>query len=123
MTLRFPRLLCVALILGALFSGTIPAARAAQVGFRDVSPAASYAEAVQQLTSRGIIRGYADGRFGPDDALLRAQTAVTLVRAMGLSNQPVTRDFTDRGYTDAESWNAVRLLADRNVARGNVDGT
>ncbi len=98
-------------------------ARAAASPFPDVPAGASYAEAIQQLSARGVIRGYPDGRFGPKDVLLRAQTAVTLVRAMGLADQPVGRDFSDRGATDLETWTAVRILAGRDIAHGFPDGT
>lgn len=96
---------------------------AAGAAFPDVPAGASYAEAVQQLSASGIIRGYADGRFGPANPLLRAQAAVTIVRAMQLANQQPSQNFTDQGSTDDESWKAVRILADRAIARGFPDGT
>ena len=69
------------------------------------------------------MHGYADGRFGPTDAVLRAQSAVTLVRAMHLTAQQPSHNFSDQGPTDAESWAAVGILADRAIARGYADGT
>ncbi len=91
--------------------------------FPDVPADATYAEAVRQLAARGVVHGYSDGRFGADDPLLRAQTAVVLVRAMALPSRAGVRDFSDRGSTDEETWAAVRLLADRGIARGFPDGT
>jgi len=96
---------------------------AAGTTFPDVPASASYAEAVQQLLASGVIHGYADGRFGPADAILRAQAAVTIVRAMQFTAQQPQQDFADQGPTDNESWKAVRTLADRGVARGFADGT
>ncbi len=116
--------LCIALLLLVTFQPPfIPLARAAPAAFPDIPPEASYGEAVRQLTSLGIVRGYPDGRFGPQDSLLRAQTAVTLVRAMGLTGTGSTHNFSDQGDIDEESWAAVRILADRDVARGFPDGT
>jgi hypothetical protein len=91
--------------------------------FPDVPDTASCANAVQQLTQRGIIKGYQDGTFGPGDPLLRSQAAATIIRAAGWSGETPSRDFTDQGTTDAELWRAVRILADRGVARGFPDGT
>lgn len=113
----------VLVLLATILPTTTSPALAAGSRFPDVSPEASYAEAVQQLVASGIIRGYPDGRFGPNDSILRAQSAVTLVRAMRLAGQRPSHNFSDQGSTDDESWNAVRILADQAVARGYADGT
>jgi aryl-phospho-beta-D-glucosidase BglC (GH1 family) len=114
--------LAVLILVAAMPASSLPTYAEPQL-FPDVPAEASFAEAVRELSSRGIVRGYADGRFGPQDPLLRAQTAVTLVRAMGLTGSPGTRNFSDQGEIDDESWAAVRILADRDVARGYPDGT
>jgi hypothetical protein len=90
--------------------------------FPDVGPTSSWAIAVQRLTSLGIVRGYHDGTLVSADQLLRAQAAATLVRAAGWSTATPIRDYADRGDIDTELWRAVRLLADREVARGFPDG-
>lgn len=123
--MRAPILRLCLVLLPLLF--LVPQARsAAQVvptPFPDVPTDATYAESVRQLAAHGIVHGYPDGRFGPGDPLLRAQTAVTLVRAINLPDRGGTRDFNDRGDTDDETWAAVRLLADRSIARGFPDGS
>jgi len=48
--------------------------------FADVSDDAWYAQAVTYLASIGIISGYADGSFGPDRAITRAEFAVIASR-------------------------------------------
>jgi hypothetical protein len=65
-----------------------------------------------------LIRGYGDGRFGPEDELLRAQIAVLLVRAMGWSGEQAANPFTDGGGIAPELWDAVAILAARDIARG-----
>ncbi len=122
MIARVPRV-CLTMIVLLLSVPSAPAASAAPAAFPDVPADAPHAEAVRELVARGIVRGYPDGRFGPEDALLRAQTAVTLVRALGLPAGVGARSFSDQGETDGESWAAVRLLADRDIARGFPDGT
>ncbi len=113
------RLGCIFLLLLSLVPTSIATAATT---FPDLPATATYTEAVRQLAERGIIRGYPDGRFGPADPLLRAQTAVTLVRATGLSERDGARSFNDRGDTDPETWAAVRILADHDIARGFSDG-
>lgn len=123
--MRVPVLrLCLAL-LSFLFLVPQPRsdALAAPVPFPDVPADATYAEAIRQLAAHGIVHGYSDGRFGPGDPLLRAQTAVILVRAMNIPTWGGAHDFADRGDTDDETWAAVRLLADRGIARGFPDGS
>ncbi len=119
-----PRRLATAVFLFLLLLNPLaiptPASAAA---FPDINASMSCAVAVQRLTTFGIIRGYQDGTFGPTDHLLRAQAAATLVRAAGWSTDTPTRNFSDRGNTDAELWRAVRILADRGVAYGFPDGT
>lgn len=46
--------------------------------FKDVSPTAYYAEHIKNLKDLGVISGYADGRFGPDDFITRGQLATIL---------------------------------------------
>jgi hypothetical protein len=117
------RLFCGLALLMLILPTAGLAAPLPRASFPDVATDASYAEAIDQLVARGIVRGYPDGRFGPDDSLLRAQAAGTLTRAMGLTGQSSSRNFSDQGATDDELWMAVCLLADRDIARGFPDGT
>ena len=92
--------------------------------FPDVAPGLPYFEAINALSERGIIQGYADGRFGPDDRVLRAQSAALIARAAGwdAENWP-DAGFPDRGPIDDALWRAVRTLAHYGVALGYPDGT
>jgi hypothetical protein len=53
--------------------------------FIDVRSTDWYAEAVGALSDAGVINGRADGTFGPDDPVTRAEFAVLLVRSLGLA--------------------------------------
>jgi hypothetical protein len=104
--------------------------------FSDV-PAGSFgSNAIAELTTRGIIKGYEDGSFGASKFVLRAQIAALVGRAMGTDNAsgpgvgPATwatedhgNTFTDRNGVDDELWRAVGSLAFHNVARGYPNGT
>ena len=48
--------------------------------FPDVAEGAWYAEAVETLSALGIVAGYPDGRFGPDDLITRAEFTTMAVR-------------------------------------------
>lgn len=70
-------------------------AAAAGTSYPDCAAAGWYADAVAWATGAGIVGGYADGRFGPDDPLTREQMVTMLyryVQAQGGS--------TDAGKTD-----------------------
>ena len=50
--------------------------------FPDVPASAWYAEAVNGLSARGIVNGYPDGSFKPEQTATRAEVAVMLYRAL-----------------------------------------
>jgi len=117
----FVVLLC-ALLLGLVPPWSTPS-RAAAATFCDVPSNAPYYEAVTQLSSRGIINGYANGCFGPNDTTLRAQMAALIARTVGWSGEDHGNSFPDRGVVDADLWRNVGTLAYYDVARGYQDGT
>ncbi|PIC99607.1 MULTISPECIES: S-layer homology domain-containing protein [unclassified Sporosarcina] len=53
-------------------------------GFKDVSIANGYYKAIAALAEAGIISGYGDGRYGPNDYVTRGQFASILVKAFDL---------------------------------------
>ncbi len=67
------------LFLLGLLAGIIPTAFAVTT-FTDVDKSAWYADAVQSLSDKGIIKGYEDGSFQPSNNVNRAELAVTLDR-------------------------------------------
>ncbi len=92
--------------------------------FSDVVPGSPYFAAIVALTDRGIIQGYADGRFGPNDLVLRAQSAALIARAVGWDAETWSdADFPDRGPVDDALWRNVRTLAHYGVALGYADGS
>lgn len=97
---------------------------AASPRFTDVSPGHPYHDAIVALADRGIIRGYGDGRFGPNDHTLRAQSAALIARAAGLDAEDwPDASFPDQGEVDDDLWRNVRTLAHYQVALGYEDGT
>ena len=91
--------------------------------FPDVPPSHPYYQAITELAAQGIIRGYQDGRFGPNDPTLRAQMAALIARAMGWDAERWPNPFPDRGSVDADLRRNVGTLNHYDVARGYPDGT
>lgn len=86
-------------------------------------PDGAIGEAIGQLATRDIARGYGDGTFGPRDTVLRAQIAGFLVRAMGWDGERHPPTFSDQGQVDDDLWGTVGTLAHHGVAQGYGDGT
>ena len=77
-------------LLGAL-SGS-----ALAVSFSDVPPGHPYATAIADLAGRGVIGGFSDGTFKPDDPVTRQQFAKMIVKTLGLPVSVADTDpFTD----------------------------
>ncbi|MBN1631552.1 MAG: S-layer homology domain-containing protein [Thermoleophilia bacterium] len=73
-----------------------PKATEPQQGFDDVPATHPYYVQINAVAGQGIVGGYGDGRFGPDNLVTRQQFAKMIVRTLGL---PVTgaevSHFTD----------------------------
>lgn len=65
-----------------LKKNTTPAPTPDAKPFPDVPASAWYAEAVNGLSARGIVNGYPDGSFKPEQTATRAEVAVMLYRAL-----------------------------------------
>lgn len=71
------------------------------MGFVDVAQDSSYAEAIRWVASEGLMSGYGDGRFGPDDFVTKEQALVVLWRQFGA---PHLTDYARLGkYSDLRS--------------------
>ncbi len=69
--------------------------------FRDVSDSAWYAEAVRWATGQGIVEGYGDGSFGPNDPVTREQLAAMLCRYAACTGCDTTASGDLSGFRDA----------------------
>ena len=72
------RVLCLVLTL-LMVASTVSVFAA----FSDVPTTASYEKAVSALSQLGIIKGYDDGTFKPDNDVTRAEFTAMLMRTMG----------------------------------------
>ncbi|MBU7005857.1 S-layer homology domain-containing protein [Phosphitispora fastidiosa] len=77
--------------------------------FKDVPSNKWYAAEVTAAVQAGLIKGYGDGRFGPDDMITREQLAVIIANAMELEAEGAQLSFSDRD--NVSSWAADGIAA------------
>ena len=93
-------------------------------GFTDVAADTWYTDAVNWANANGIVTGYGDGRFGPEDTITREQMAVILYRAAKLLGRDVSARADLSGYTDAANEGEYAVEAMQwAVAQGLLTGT
>ena len=69
--------------------------------FTDVPAGQWYTNAVAWAAANGIVGGYGDGRFGPNDTITREQMAAILYRYAQFKGYDVSNTGNLSGYTDA----------------------
>lgn len=81
-------------------------------GFKDVSTANGYYKSIAAMADKGIISGYGDGRFGPNDPITRGQMASILVKAFDLPREYVyNHPFKDIGNSRSHVDNILAIYA------------
>ena len=79
--------------------------------FDDVDPDAWYIGAVRWASAEGVVRGFGDGRFAPDEAVTREQMAAILCRCAARLGHDVSADGDLSGFADAASISAYAVPA------------
>ena len=97
--------------------------QAAASAYSDVGDDDWYADGVAWAAENGIVNGYGDGQFGPNDSVTREQFIVMLWRYVG---SPEVNDH-DLSFTDAAQVNSYALEAmcwaiENGVLSGNDSG-
>ncbi|WP_438315869.1 N-acetylmuramoyl-L-alanine amidase [Sporosarcina sp. FA9] len=87
------------LILITTLVSVAPVQSSAQVTFSDVKNSDEYFNEVNYISSLGIIKGFPDGKFKPNDDITRFQAAKMLIIATGKQNH-ITNNVT---FTDLPS--------------------
>ena len=75
---------------------------AGESAFTDVASDAWYAEAVNWAAEQGIVSGYGNGLFGPEDDITREQMALILYKYAELKGYDVTVKGDLTAFTDGE---------------------
>ena len=100
----------------------------APVDFADVDPAAWYGEAVRWAAGQGIVGGYGNGSFGPNDPVTREQLAAILYRFaqhMGYDTegQADLSGFTDLTQVSTYAREAMAWCVDAGLLSGTSPTT
>lgn len=93
--------------------------------FSDVSKTASSYQAIAALQEAGIITGFSNGTFQPNEPVTRAQMAIILQRAYKLAEAEVKtakQTFSDVP-ADHPAYEAIQLMRDNGITTGYPDGT
>lgn len=81
-------------------------------GYKDVSTANGYYKAIAAMTEKGMISGYGDGRFGPNDPIKRGQMASIIVKAFDLPREPIyNHPFKDLSNNQSHTENILAIYA------------
>lgn len=91
--------------------------------FSDVERGAWYHSAICWAVEQGIVGGYGDGRFGPDDPITREQLAVMLWRGAGQPTPPnLLLTFPDADQASGYALDALRWAVEQGVLSGKSGG-
>ncbi|NLW54991.1 MAG: S-layer homology domain-containing protein [Clostridiaceae bacterium] len=90
--------------------------------YSDVSPTHWAYKQIESIASKGIIGGYPDGTFRPNNSITREEAAKMIVFAVGLPNKGKISNFPD---VPSKSWSTAVIAAARQngIINGYPDGT
>ena len=96
--------------------------------FRDVASGLWYSDAVAWAYNNGIVSGYGDGRFGPNDSITREQMALMLYNYAKCKGYDITASIDLNVYKDRDNisgWAeaAMKWAVANGLIRGRGDGT
>ena len=86
--------------------------------FSDVSPTNSHADNIAQLAARGVIDGYKDGTFKPNQYITRAQAAKIIANTLNLDTTNVTNPNFKDIPTSHPYYGYIAALAAADVIQG-----
>ena len=95
--------------------------------FADVASGTWYTDAVSWAAANGIVTGYSDTQFGPDDSITREQLAAILYRyaaykGMDTSATADLANFPDSGSVSTWAGDSVKWAVSFGLISGKDDG-
>ncbi|OPX84123.1 MAG: Endo-1,4-beta-xylanase A precursor [Pelotomaculum sp. PtaB.Bin104] len=93
--------------------------------FTDVAGTEWYAGCVAAGAGAGLVKGYEDHNFRPNNNITREELAVILARALDLLGEPATvgTNFTDAGLVSPWAKDSLAAVVAKGLAGGHPDGT
>lgn len=125
----FSLVIAFALVLGTLASA-LPAFAETVDGEENILPkdvmGTEYEKAVKRLVAFGLIEGYPDGTYKPENEINRAQFAKLLVYALGLEKAAMAIQGEPTGFSDVKEdyWAGgyINIAVDQGLIKGYPDG-
>jgi len=112
----------VAVVLGVIVVEPVTT-DAAGTSFTDVKPTLDHYNPIMNLFERGIVRGYSDGTYRPDNNLTRGQASKILALALKLD----TKNVKNPGFKDVDKTNGfykyIAALENAGLISGFEDNT
>ena len=99
---------------------------AATTTFSDITTGTPVADAVAKLVGYGVINGYEDGTFKPDNTITRAEFAAIITRFKGVEGAAnAVTGFADLDNDGSRAWARpyVKAAVDAGIINGFEDGT
>lgn len=90
------------------------------VSFKDVPASSWSASVVERAAKMGIVTGYSDGSYHPNEQVTRAEFATMLAKAFGLKGSSSSAFSDAKGHWASE---AIAALQANGIITGYSDGT
>lgn len=100
-----------------------------EMNYTDVASDAWYANAIRWATEKGVVTGYGDGKFGPDDNITREQLAEIIYRYAQSKGQGFTGawmfnlDYEDAASVSDSASEAMHWMVMKGIIKGQTDKT
>ena len=106
--------------IAAIFARLLRLPAASPAEYHDLTADAWYADAVSRCAAAGILTGYPDGTFRPNDPVTREQACAMLARALGISEarRADLSDFPDAAETGNWAKGYVAAMLNRGILTG-----
>lgn len=123
---KFRKVISAVLALAMLMSMSGIIAVADTTTLSDVDPNTNEGRAINELIKLGIIDGYEDGTFRPDQTITRGEFTKLIITFKGIAE--VASDALNSGFEDVDSINHwakkyIKLAFDQGIINGYEDGT
>ncbi len=80
-------------------------------------------EFISTAATNGIVAGYSDSSFGPNDLITREQMAIMIVRAAKLADATDGKEFADASLFSSYARNAILTASKHGIISGYPDNT
>jgi competence protein ComEC len=90
--------------------------------FNDVNPSSFASGYIASAVEEGVIKGYTDGTFRPNNIVTRGEMAIFIARAFDLTEAPKVTFFKDV-TSQVISASSIQVIHKAGIAGGYTDGT